>query len=68
MRDCVQSRVCGIVGVEAVESSACEVVRRKESVPSATNEAFRPDIIWVKEVEDIDQKLSWQVVERVTCV
>lgn len=68
MRLCIQSRVCRIVGLEAVESSACEVIRRKDGVPAATYQPFGPDIIRMEKVEDIDQKLSRQVVEGVTCV
>lgn len=68
MRLCIQSRVCRIVSLEAIESSAGEVVRRKDSVPSTTNEPFGPDIIRMEKVEDIDQKLGWQVVEWITCV
>jgi hypothetical protein len=68
MRLCIQSRVCRIMGLEAVESSACEVVRRKDGVPAATYQPFRPDIIRMEKVEDIDQKLGWQIVEWVTCV
>ena len=56
------------MGVEAVESSACEVIRRKDIIPAPTYQPFGPDIIRMKEVEDTDQELSRQAVERVTCI
>lgn len=61
-------RICRVVGLEAIESSACEVVRREDIIPTAADQSFGPDVIRVKEVEDINQKLGWQVEERVTCV
>lgn len=61
-------RIFRVVSLEAIESSACEVVRRQDIVPAPTDYSFGPDIIRVKEVEDIDQKLNGQVVERVTCI
>lgn len=68
MRLCIQTRVCGIVGLEAIESSAGEVFRRKDSVPPATYQPVGPHIIRMEKVEDIDQELGWQIVERITCV
>lgn len=56
------------MGFEAIESCAREVVGRQDSVPAATDQSFGPDIIRVEETEDTGQKLSRQVVERVTCV
>jgi hypothetical protein len=64
----IERRVCGIVGLEAIESSVCEVVRGKGIIPTATNEPLGPDIIGMEKVEDTDQELSRQVVEGVTCV
>ena len=61
-------RIFRVVSLEAIESSACEVVGREDSVPTSTDQSFGPDIIRVKEVEDIDQKLNGQVVERVTSI
>lgn len=61
-------RIFRVVSLEAIESSACEVVGREDSVPTPTDHSFGPDIIRVKEVEDIDQKLNGQVVEGVTCI
>ena len=54
----IERRVCRVVGLEAVESSACELVRRKDIIPAATDQSFRPDIIRMKKVEGIDQKLG----------
>ena len=48
-------RICRVMGLEAIESSAYEAVRRKDIVPAAANQSFGPDIIRVKEVEDVDQ-------------
>jgi len=56
------------MGFEAIESCAREVVGRQNGVPAAADQSFGPDIIRMEKIEDTDQKLGGQVVERVTCI
>jgi hypothetical protein len=68
LRPWVKRRVRRIMCCEAIESSVCESIRREDGVPSPTYHTLRPDIKWMREIEQVEQKIWWQVEERITCV
>jgi hypothetical protein len=53
---------------EAIESSVRESIRREDGVPPPTYYTLRPDVKGMEEVEQVEQKICWQVEERITCV
>jgi hypothetical protein len=57
-----------MLGCETAESVAHQLCRGKQRVPALGSTAQQPDIKWVQAVEDFDDELDRQSVERVTGV
>jgi hypothetical protein len=57
-----------MVGCKAVESVAHQLCRGKLLIPTLTSTAQRPDVKGMQVVENLDNKLTWKPIERVTRV
>jgi hypothetical protein len=55
-----------MVGCKTIESVAHQLCRGKLLVPTPASKAQRPDVKGMQLVENLDKKLNWQPIERVT--